>query len=53
MANNQKKDKNKKDFTNPATRPWGKILVGFLSISFVLATIALVIYFIVTSITTV
>ncbi len=52
MANNNKKNKKdnkKKDFVNPATKPWGKILIAFLSISFILATLALVIYFIILS----
>lgn len=55
MAKKDKKnaktnDKNKKVYTNPANKPVGKIIVALLAISFVVAMIATVIYFIIQSV---
>lgn len=41
---------NKKTYTSPTKKTWGKILIALLAASFVVAMVATVIYFIVISI---
>lgn len=49
-SKNKDSVKNKKSYTSPQSKLWGKILIGFLAISFVVAIVATVIFFIVNSI---
>ncbi len=53
MTKNQNKDKKQKNFVNPAQKPWGKVLIAILAVSFIVATLALVIFFIISTARTV